>query len=274
MKRQLCLSVNANGREMLLERTRAIADAGFDGFFSSRHGKEAPSVADARFAAKETGLLLQSIHAPFGHVDALWDGGEAGEAALSVLLTCLEDCAANDVSLMISHAFIGFDRHTPTEVGIENFGRLIRRAGELGVSLALENTEGEEYLAALLSTFSGEKHVGFCWDSGHELCYNRKDMLALYGDRLLGTHLNDNLGVRDPQGKIITPRDDLHLLPFDGVGDWQIFAARLAGLSFGGPLTFELKPSEELSFAEYAKEAHSRAERFASLVQSCAKNRT
>lgn len=272
MKRQLCLYAPAIGDDMLGDRVRAIAESGFDGFFASRCGKGAPSVAGARRCAKEYGLLLQSIHAPFVHVADLWDGGEPAEAALSELLACLEDSAAAEVPLVVCHAFIGFDRHSPTAVGVENYGRLIRRAGELGVSLALENTEGEEYLAALFDAFSGEEHVGFCWDSGHELCYNRKDMLALYGDRLFGTHLNDNLGVRDPEGKIITPKDDLHLLPFDGVGEWRTFASRLAGLDFRGPLTFELKPSEQFPFAEYAKEAHSRAERFASLVQSCAKN--
>jgi sugar phosphate isomerase/epimerase len=253
---------------MLRERVRAIAESGFEGFFASRSGSQAPSVAEARRCADEYGLFLQSIHAPFFRVADLWDGGEAGEAALDELLVCLADCARAEVPLMICHAFIGFDRHSPTAVGVENYGRLVRRAGELGIRIALENTEGEEYLAALFHAFSGEGHVGFCWDSGHELCYNRKDMLSLYGDRLFGTHLNDNLGVR---GDAITPKDDLHLLPFDGVGDWQAIARRLAGLSFDGPLTFELKPSAELSFAAYAKEAHARAERLLSLVQACAK---
>ena len=64
-------------------------------------------------------------------------------------------------------------------------------------------------------------------------------MLALYGDRLLGTHLNDNLGVRDYTGKI-TYLDDLHLLPFDGAANWEDNMCRLNRAHFDGPLTFEL----------------------------------
>ena len=43
-----------------------------------------------------------------------------------------------------------------------------------------------------------------------------KDMLELYGDRLIATHINDNLGVSNSDGKIFRT-DDLHLLPFDGI---------------------------------------------------------
>ena len=51
-------------------------------------------------------------------------------------------------------------------------------------------------------------------------------MMALYGDRLLCTHINDNLGIRNYEGRI-TFIDDLHLLPFDGVADWKWITERL-----------------------------------------------
>jgi hypothetical protein len=40
------------------------------------------------------------------------------------------------------------------------------------------------------------------------------------------THLNDNLGISDPGGEI-TWLDDLHLLPFDGIIDWEKNMQRL-----------------------------------------------
>ena len=141
---------------------------------------------------------------------------------------------------MVAHAFIGFTEHTPTDIGIDRFGRLVRRAEELGVTVAFENTEGEEYLEALMKAFRHSPAVGFCWDTGHEMCYNRsRDMLALYGDRLICTHINDNLGIKDYDGEI-TYLDDLHLLPFDGIADWDDIAARLDGCNFKGIMTFEL----------------------------------
>ena len=80
---------------------------------------------------------------------------------------------------------------------------------------------------ALMDRYKGNDTVGFCWDSGHEMCYNRsKPLLKDFGDRLLMTHLNDNLGIRDFGGKM-TSRDDLHLLPYDGIGDWEEYIALL-----------------------------------------------
>ena len=110
------------------------------------------------------------------------------------------------------------------------------------------------------------------------MCYNHsKDMLALYGDRLIATHLNDNLGVRDFGGKI-TYIDDLHLLPFDGIADWDNNAARLDRCGFAGPLTFELstvsKPGRrendlyrKLSPEEYIAECYKRACRVAAKMK-------
>ena len=74
----------------------------------------------------------------------------------------------------------------------------------------------------------------------------------------------------------ITWIDDLHLLPFDGINDWQGVAARL--VECDGPLTFELttqsKPGRHendkyarMTAAEYLTEAYSRACRVAALVQ-------
>ena len=137
-------------------------------------------------------------------------------------------------------------------------------------------------MSALMEAFKDYDNVGFCLDTGHELCYNHgQDMLALYGDRLIATHLNDNLGIRDFDGAI-TCIDDLHLLPFDGICDWQEVANRLHKCGFDGPLTFELnlnsKPGRhendayaEMPFERYLAEAFARACRVARLLQKVKK---
>ena len=177
---------------------------------------------------------------------------------------------------MVAHAFIGFTSHNPTAFGLKNFERVVAEAERLGVKVALENTEGEEYLAALMAHFAGCNAVGFCWDTGHEMCYNHsQDMLALYGDRLLCTHLNDNLGIRDFGGNI-TFIDDLHLLPFDGIADWADIASRLNRCGFDGILTFELNtkskpnrcendPYGRMDIRQYFTQAYMRACRVAAL---------
>lgn len=238
-KQQFAIALSASFVEDEKEQLRLIKEAGFDGYFPcwSRETDLAPVIEEGN----RLGLILQSIHAPFNRVKALWEEDEAAaEDVLNEQLECLRDCARFGAPIMVVHVFIGFKDHTPTEIGIQRYAVLVAEAEKLGVKIAFENTEGEEYLEALMHAFRNSPAVGFCWDTGHELCYNRsRDMLALYGDKLICTHLNDNLGVKDFEGEI-TYLDDLHLLPFDGITDWDSVAARLDRWGFHGMMTFEL----------------------------------
>lgn len=104
-----------------------------------------------------------------------------------------------------------------------------------------------------------------------------QDMIGKYGKKkVFGTHLNDNMGVT---GEAITWLDDAHMLPFDGVVDWNGIAARLKRAEFRGDLTFELiqgnRPGRRtndryvgLSQPEYLTLAHDRAVRFAALMEA------
>lgn len=235
---KLCLGTDEKFGLPINEQIKLFKQAGFEGFFTEWHPGD--DIAGWKETGDAAGIVYQSIHAPFGRAADIWKNDGSAETAISELADCLKDCADNAVPIMVMHAFIGFNEHTPTKAGIENFKKIADIAGSLGVRLALENTEGEEYLAALMDSSASYGNVGFCWDSGHELCYNHsRDMLDLYGDRLLCTHLNDNLGIRDFGGEI-TWQDDLHLLPFDGVSDWKEIASRLVKTGYDGFLTFEL----------------------------------
>jgi len=236
-QQKLCLGL-LGGVAPGAEQIPMLRDAGFDGFFSGWNDNT--DLLALKKIGEQVGMLYQSVHAPYHHVDELWHENAHTQQAVEELVNCVRATADAEVPIMVCHAFIGFDKHTPTPEGLRNFEPVIREAERLGVKVALENTEGEEYLAALMQQFAGSQAVGFCWDTGHEMCYNHsQDMLALYGDRLLCTHLNDNLGIKDYNGQI-TWRDDLHLLPFDGIADWQGIVRRLNRHHFGGPLTFEL----------------------------------
>ena len=257
------------------EAIRLVADIGFEAV--SPEWERGGETEHWIKAAKEAGLEVQAVHAPFQRINALWiEEDERAEDVMAEQIECLRDCAAWGVPVVVIHAFIGFKDHTPTRIGVERFGVIVAEARKLGVRIALENTEGEEYLAALMQAFP-EETVGFCWDSGHEMCYNYgRDMLALYGDRLYMTHLNDNLGIRDHAGEI-TWLDDLHLLPFDGIADWTYNAQRLNRAKKQDILNFELnirsKPNryenlayEKMEIHEYLTECYKRACRVAAKV--------
>lgn len=208
---------------------------GWDGFFT---GWERDKLGEFRAAADKHGMIWQSIHAPFTQVRYMWNEGELGEQVTEELIQCVRDCAEHGVPVMVIHPFIGFEDHDPTEAGLTNFGKIIAVADELGVRLGFENVEGEEYLSAIFETYAGHPSLGFCFDTGHELCYNRgKDMLAEYGHALCHTHFNDNVGVT---GKDIFWTDDLHLVMGDGIADWKGIMARIRATDYDGPLMCEL----------------------------------
>ncbi len=271
---KLCLGTTEEFGIPVEEQIRLFHQAGFEGFFTEWHPEA--DIAGWKRLGDELHMDYQSIHAPFGRAADMWKKGPQAEEAVAELLGCLNDCAKNSVPIMIAHAFIGFEDHSPTEEGIENYRTVAEAAQRLGVKVALENTEGEEYLAALMEGLKEYDCIGFCWDTGHEMCYNHsQDLLALYGDRLFCTHLNDNLGIRDVSG-VITWRDDLHLLPFDGVADWEGIVKRLNRHGYNGYLTFELckksKPDrhendgyQKMPLEEYLAEVYKRACRVGTL---------
>lgn len=276
-KQKLCLALSNGYGISYEEQIRLFKSTGFESCAIDLSDRNADAYKIAA-VAKEENMMISYLHAPFNKSDDMWMDGEIGDVALAELLDRVEICSNLEISDMVVHAFIGFDSdNVPTSTGIERYGALAVRANELGVRLALENTEGEEYLSALMKELSGIPSVSFCWDSGHELCYNYgKDLLGLYGDRLSVTHINDNLGIRDYDGKI-TYIDDLHLLPFDGITDWNNAAERLVKCGFDGPLSFELstnsKPGRHendkyssMPFERFVAEAYIRACRFANLV--------
>lgn len=272
-KYKLCLGTSGAFPISLCEQVRLFHKTGFEAFFTEwQRGEDLTELA---LLSEELGMIFQSVHAPFGKSKDMWHGDdEKAKLAVSELVECIDECAKQNVTLMVAHAFIGFEDHNPTEQGLENYGKVIEYARKKGVKIAFENTEGEEYLAALMNEFSEYENVGFCWDTGHEMCYNRsRDLLSLYGDKLLCTHINDNLGIRDFNGRI-TYIDDLHLLPFDGIADWDDIASRLDKCGFDGVMTFELstvsKPGRhendvyrDMKFESYIAQCYMRACRVA-----------
>ena len=256
------------------EVVKLVAQAGFDAI--SPLWKQGIDLTDVVATAKSCGLALQSLHAPFHGVAALWSEDPAVfSPAITELLAALEDCHNFEIPVMVMHAWIGFGyTQKPNRIGLEHYAAIVEKAAEYGIQIAFENTEGDEFLFALMDHFKGHPSVGYCWDSGHEMCYSYSDdLLAKLGDRLIMTHLNDNLGVSRSDGTI-TWTDDLHLLPYDGIADWDVLIQRLRNSKKLEILNFELnivsKPHRhdndiytQMPLEQYFAEAYKRACRIA-----------
>ena len=252
------------------EVVKLLKKIGFDAI--SPEWEENVDLTEVVETARACGLTVQSLHAPIGEVGAMWCADEAIADEDREIFRSLEDCHRLNIPILVAHAWFGFggpitgaDRSC-----FRKFDKLTEKAERYGIQIAFENTEGEEYLSSLMDHYRNNPTVGFCWDSGHEMCYNHcQDMLEKFGDRLLITHLNDNLGISRFDGEI-TWLDDLHLLPYDGIGDWDDNVCRLQKSRKIDILNFELsirsKPGRhendaygQMGLEAYFTEAYKRA---------------
>lgn len=269
-KQKIGMSVGNNYSVPTFDVIEMLKEIGFDAI--SPEWKKEAKIGELVEKARELGMIVQSLHAPFEKSAAMWSWDEnISTPAKQELLEVLDDCKAWNIPIMVVHTWIGFEyEFDASKLNFQNYDEIVTRAEEYGIKIAFENTEGEEYFFALMERYKNNQAVGFCWDSGHEMCYNHsQDLLAKYGDRLVITHLNDNLGISRFDGKTFWT-DDLHLLPYDGIADWDDNIERLKKSKPMEILNFELgivsKPNRhendiytQMGLELYFTEAYKRA---------------
>lgn len=273
-KQKIGISIENRSDLSVSEMLQTIKNVGFDAI--SPAWQSYSELLEIVKIASALGLELQSLHAPFGKIANMWSRNEnISSPVKKELFEVIDACAEFHISIAVMHVWIGFEyQFDETDLYYNNFDELVRYAESRQVKIAFENTEGIEYLFALMSHFRNNDTVGFCWDSGHQMCYNdSEDLLFQFGDRLMMTHLNDNLGVSRFDGKIYWT-DDLHLLPFDGIADWDDNIRQLKKARHLPILNFELsihsKPNRhendvytQMTSVQYFTEAYKRACRIA-----------
>lgn len=224
------------------------------------------------------GMTIQSLHAPHKDIPLLWKPNSSSSLQVQDrILRCIDACAQFHIPVMVIHGWQGLFYTFPKDpLDFRFFDSMVVYARQQGVCIAFENLEGEEYLEALMIRYRDQQHVGFCWDSGHDHCYPHKmDFLNSFGHRLIVTHLNDNLGLRDPDG-IPSGVDDLHFLPYDGTIHWENALRRLKNAPKQTTLNFEIKvrshsknlsdlPYTQIPLEQFLEAAGERAHRIAEL---------
>lgn len=226
----------------LSRQVELLASLGFDSFFTEWGEEERRGFRDCRKAADDAGLFWETIHAPFwsadGGVNSLWLDGEAGDRFLDELFRCVDECAANQVGIMVCHGSVSSVAPAPCELGGRRFDRLVAHAASAGVKLAFENLEFPVHLRYLLGRYEGHPAAGLCWDVGHQSCYTPDfDVMGEFGRRILCVHIHDNLGKRARGAPSYD--DDLHLLPFDGSIDFAAAGRKLRSSPFSLSLMLE-----------------------------------
>ena len=273
--RKLCMALGFGYDMPIEEQIERCAKIGWDGVFTGWSDNNPDWNKLVRKTCDANGMYLQSIHLPYIGVDKLWIEGEKADKEREMHIRAIKEFSDLGADLFILHTIIGMEKDSPNEIGLKNYEKIFNEAEKLGVTVALENTEGEVYLDYLFKHFDGHKAVKFCVDTGHEQCYNYgHDLITKWGSKLVGTHLNDNMGMT---GEKLTWHDDAHLMPFDGIIDWEQIAKRLNNVGYKGPLTFELtchnKPNrnthdiyKNLDFDGYATLALEKAKKLRDMV--------
>ena len=256
---------------------KAVRSVGFDTFFTGFADDDAKTEALAEIGAR-TGLVYESIHAPFGGLNCIWDEGEAGDEFVRRIRRVADTCKKFGIGYFTLHCMNvpklnvdinDFQRWS--ELGLSRFRSILEYASDCSVKACFENVEFPQFeLKRLLETFRTEGYdsLGFTWDVGHEHCYpGGIDVADAFGDLLVGTHVHDNFGQADPH--VITWLDDDHLLPFDGTVDFRRVGQKLKKCNYQGTVTLEARRNEmipwyrSMTLEQFLQTAHERAERIA-----------
>ena len=235
----------------LTESFRRIRAAGFDQvlLWWGEYEGELPLLEQPE-AARRLGLAVENAHAPFDGCNSLWLPGEAGDAYVRRLITCVEGCAAAGVPALVVHLTDEAAPPACCPLGGERIRRVVEAAEDKGVRLAFENLRHAPHLLNACPSPA----AGFCYDSGHHhIACREQPFLERYGGRLTALHLHDNDGKRD-----------LHHLPLDGSLNWDALAAELAATGYSGGISLEVQAftgyEERMTADEYLARAYRAAE--------------
>lgn len=131
----------------------------------------------------------------------------------------------------------------PEEVWAMNeefLGALADYAKDYGVTVCLENMPFPtfpiatvEHCIEMLDRLNRD-NLKICIDTGHAAIFKGSDVASavrLVGDRLEAVHIHDNMGDKDE-----------HLIPGDGIINWDDFAAALKEIGFNKVISLETSP--------------------------------
>ncbi|MBR5236538.1 MAG: sugar phosphate isomerase/epimerase [Clostridia bacterium] len=241
MKNKICIDVfKGIEHEELIPK---LSTLGFDGLYlSHRHSADTEKIRNLKALAEQNRLACANAHSTIPGSETVWDVGLDCTEYIDALGKGIDNCSAFGIPVIVVHV----DPKTEGarfDTGIKNLTPMVDYAYKKGVKIAFENIKSAEYLVDTLACFK-EEHVGFCFDCGHEFCFNfGVRFLDLVGDRLLCTHLHDNDGT-----------SDLHQLPFDGSFNFEAMCEKIASLGYKGDLALEVYYGNDYA-EKYTKEA-------------------
>ena len=244
----------------IFEAIKAAKKAGFDyldmSFFAycRNDGEMAKEnwrdwICQVKECADQNGIRFRQTHGNFV-LGLQWDDPAfpEGKDLLALNTRCAEASKILGAEWMVVHP-MNLPRQPVYNRGVNKAANLaylapvIEKAKEVGIGIAVENMVDfsrnmrrycggdPEELLDLVDTIN-DPAVGICLDTGHACLtsIHVPSYIRLAGDRLKALHINDN-----------RQKGDEHLLPFDGLVDWQGVAQALRDIGYDHDYSFEVR---------------------------------
>ncbi len=229
------------------ETLKIIKDVGFDSFFTNQYSLN--NVKELKTMADKLGLEFTSIHAPFKGINDIWKDGEDYKFIYNGLIKTIDSASEFNVPTIVMHVSSTWRPPKICDLGFNRLDEIVDYSIKKGVKIAFENLRVKEYLDMVMARYKTVKSVGFCYDFGHESCFDGSKNLYLpkYGERLIATHIHDNVGRTIIDDTI---HDDKHYLPLDGNIDYKTIFDNLKTIGYNGPLTLEVVNDAKSSYKE------------------------
>ena len=168
----------------------------------------------------------------------MWSDGDDGNETEKRLVSAIDECKEYSVPICVLHLSSGEKAPCVNETGKARLDRIVERAVKNGVTLAFENQRKLANIAFVFELYEDVPNVRFCWDVGPEGCFTPgREYMPIFGNKLCYTHIHDNL---------CEYNGDLHRIPFDGKTDYERVARHIANSGYGGTLTLEVLPNDDI----------------------------
>jgi sugar phosphate isomerase/epimerase len=260
------------GREHLAE----IAAHGFESielFATRSHFDYHDEAAIGRLAGwlRETGLTLNSIHAPITDIfagkgpSATYSNAvgahDRRETAVKETEAALSIAKHIPFGVMVLHLGTPANMQNPDDnhrrAAVRSLEEICGIAEPLGVQVAVEvipnRLSDAGSLVSILEQDLDGIRAGICLDFGHaHLMGEVADAVETAAEHLIATHVHDNHG-----------REDEHLVPYRGSIDWDLALVTMQKIGYEGTYLMELagagSPTAVLEDARRARQRFERA---------------
>lgn len=203
--------------------------------------------SELRKYAENAGMCFNQAHAPF---HSSFPDAEQTKNRFWEIVSALRRAALLGAKAIVVHPVQHLkyaDEGVPQqlfEMNMEFYGKLIPYCQEFGIKVAVENMwqyhlwpkithstcSTPEEMNRYLDTLNSPWITG-CLDVGHASLVGQAPdefVMAMGSDRLGALHIHD-----------VTKTEDSHMMPYQGVIDWQKLMQALNVIGYQGDLTFE-----------------------------------